>query len=42
MQGNLDKSVVRSFGDEWSRFTQAELSDAERNAIFESYFSIFP
>jgi len=34
--------VVRSFGDEWSRFTQAELSDAERNAIFESYFSIFP
>jgi ubiquinone/menaquinone biosynthesis C-methylase UbiE len=39
---NVEKKTVEGFGDEWSRFDQSELSDQERNAIFESYFSIFP
>ena len=38
----LDSKTVNGFGDEWSRFDQSELSDQERNLIFESYFSIFP
>lgn len=42
MAGNADDAVVSDFGAEWSRFTQESLSDAERRAIFESYFAIFP
>ncbi|MBC8284596.1 MAG: class I SAM-dependent methyltransferase [Nitrospinae bacterium] len=41
-KANLDAKTIEGFGDEWSRFDQSELSDQERNAIFESYFSIFP
>lgn len=41
-QGNKDERVVEGFGDEWSRFTQAELDDMEREDIFRSYFSDFP
>lgn len=41
-QNNEDKNVVREFGEEWSRFTQAELPDRERRAMFEAYFSVFP
>lgn len=39
---NADAHVVAGFGDEWSRFDQAELSDAELQTMFESYFRIFP
>lgn len=39
---NKDERVVEGFGDEWSRFTQLELDGSEREAIFRSYFSIFP
>jgi len=41
---NLDTEVARGFGDEWSTFRQEEhsLSQGEREAIFGSYFSIFP
>jgi SAM-dependent methyltransferase len=39
---NIDQKTVDSFGAEWSRFSQDGLGDAEHNAIFESYFSIFP
>jgi ubiquinone/menaquinone biosynthesis C-methylase UbiE len=39
---NLDKSTVAGFGDEWERFDQSELPKAEREAIFQLYFSIFP
>lgn len=42
VSGNLDQAVVEGFGDEWSRFTQAELSAAERDEIFGSYFAVFP
>jgi len=41
---NLDKAVTAGFGREWSTFDQseAELSMADRQAIFSSYFHIFP
>ncbi|MEP6947056.1 MAG: class I SAM-dependent methyltransferase [Acidobacteriota bacterium] len=42
MSENIDNRVVAGFGDEWSRFDQSELSDAELRAMFDSYFSIFP
>jgi SAM-dependent methyltransferase len=39
---NLDEDTVKSFGDEWSRFDQSELSDNDANRIFNEYFAIFP
>jgi len=39
---NLDTSTVNSFGDEWSRFDQTGMSDAEAQGIFDEYFAIFP
>lgn len=39
---NVDTKVVAGFGDEWSRFDQSELSDAELAELFENYFGIFP
>lgn len=39
---NVDSAVVDGFGDEWSRFDQSALSNAERKLMFEEYFSIFP
>ena len=42
MKKNLDVDTVNSFGDEWSRFDQSELSDTEANRIFDEYFSVFP
>lgn len=42
LERNIDSKTVRSFGDEWSRFDQAELSDDEAQRIFDSYFGMFP
>lgn len=42
MNANRDDQVIDGFGDEWSRFDQAALSDDERQRIFDSYFAIFP
>jgi hypothetical protein len=42
MTENLDKDVVAGFGDEWSRFDQSALDDAELRLMFENYFNIFP
>ena len=42
MTQNLDKQVVAGFGDEWSRFDQSALDDAELRQMFENYFNIFP
>lgn len=42
MTSNVDKDVVAGFGDEWSRFDQAALSDDELERMFDNYFSIFP
>ncbi|MFN3348151.1 class I SAM-dependent methyltransferase [Pseudorhodoplanes sp.] len=41
---NVDERVAKGFGDEWSTFRQSEddLTPAQRQAIFENYFSIFP
>ncbi len=42
MKKNIDKATVDSFGDEWGRFNQADLSSKEAQEIFDQYFSIFP
>ena len=42
MNQNSDKKTVNSFGDEWSRFDQSELPEAESRAIFQRYFGNFP
>ena len=39
---NVDTKVVDGFGDEWSRFDQAAVSETEILRMFEAYFSIFP
>jgi ubiquinone/menaquinone biosynthesis C-methylase UbiE len=39
---NIDNKTVDGFGDEWSRFDQAEMSKEELKKIFEEYFLIFP
>src|SRR3954469_13192191 len=42
MTRNVDTNVVAGFGDEWSRFDQSALSDAEAESLFREYFDIFP
>ena len=42
MRKNLDVDTVKSFGDEWSRFDQSELTAAEAGRIFNEYFAVFP
>ncbi|WP_295396398.1 bifunctional 2-polyprenyl-6-hydroxyphenol methylase/3-demethylubiquinol 3-O-methyltransferase UbiG [uncultured Thiodictyon sp.] len=39
---NLDVKTVASFGDEWSRFDQSGMSDAEAEKVFDEYFLVFP
>ena len=41
---NIDPDVAAGFGHEWSTFRQdeSEFSPADREAIFRSYFDIFP
>jgi SAM-dependent methyltransferase len=39
---NIDDKTVKSFGDEWARFDQSDMSDSEAEKIFNEYFSIFP
>src|SRR5215471_2864471 len=38
--GNVDLKTVEGFGKEWGRFTQREMSDAERAEVFSKYFSL--
>ena len=42
MSENVDEKVVAGFGDEWSRFDQSQLSEAELAVMFDNYFNIFP
>lgn len=42
MTKNTDPKTVESFGDEWSRYDQSEMSIKEAEAIFSGYFAIFP
>lgn len=39
---NLDAATIASFGDEWSRYDQSQLDQAEQRRIFDRYFSVFP
>jgi SAM-dependent methyltransferase len=39
---NIDPYVVAGFGHEWSTFRQSENEFTDREAIFQSYFQIFP
>ena len=39
---NIDPAVVSGFGDEWARFDQRVLPQAELQRAFDSYFAIFP
>ncbi len=39
---NKDSRTVASFGDEWSRFDQSQLSATERQKVFDEYFAVFP
>ena len=39
---NIDKTVVKSFGDEWARYDQSGMTEAEALKGFEEYFSVFP
>jgi ubiquinone/menaquinone biosynthesis C-methylase UbiE len=42
-QHNVEANVVRGFGEEWSSFRQGDdLTLEQREAIFDSYFHIFP
>ena len=38
---NIDVKTISSVGDEWARFDQSEMSDAEALNVFNDYFSIF-
>lgn len=40
--GNLAPDVVEAFGEEWTRFDQSSLSDAELTRTHEGYFRNFP
>ncbi len=39
---NYDHETVKSFGDEWLRFDQSQLSNEELEKLFNNYFAIFP
>jgi ubiquinone/menaquinone biosynthesis C-methylase UbiE len=39
---NIDVATVEGFGDEWRRYDQSDLPEAELHEIFEQYFAVFP
>lgn len=42
MEGNIDETTVRGFGEEWNRFDQSRLDERELSEQFDRYFSVFP
>jgi len=38
----VDEKVVEAFGQEWARFTNADLESSELQAMFDDYAAIFP
>lgn len=42
VQPNVESDTVAGFGDEWTRFDQSILGEAEVKEDFEIYFGIFP
>lgn len=41
-EGNIDLKTVAGFGEEWAAFDQSGLRGREYDAVFQSYFAIFP
>jgi SAM-dependent methyltransferase len=39
---NIEPETIASFGDEWSRFDQSGMTDAEARKTFDEYFAVFP
>ena len=39
---NINPSVVKAFGEEWNKFDHVERESLDLQAIFQSYFSVFP
>ena len=39
---NIDPKTVAGFGDEWERFDQSALPEAESKDLFDAYFGVFP
>jgi ubiquinone/menaquinone biosynthesis C-methylase UbiE len=39
---NKHQATVDGFGDEWERFDQTGMTEANSKEIFDSYFSVFP
>lgn len=39
---NIDRATVRDFGQEWQRFDQGGVAEAEMARMFGEYFAIFP
>jgi SAM-dependent methyltransferase len=39
---NIDTATVDSFGDEWARFDQSALPEADLERYFAAYFAVFP
>src|SRR6266550_489303 len=39
---NIDQRVVDGFGDEWTRFDQADVAEPELRRAFDEYFAVFP
>ena len=39
---NIDEATVAGFGQEWAEYDQVDLGADDLQAIFDSYFSIFP
>jgi ubiquinone/menaquinone biosynthesis C-methylase UbiE len=39
---NIDTATVEGFGDEWERFDQSKLPQAEHIKLFNDYFAVFP
>ena len=38
---NIEERTVNGFGEEWSEFTQGELTDEQAQDMFDKYFSLF-
>ena len=39
---NYDQQTIESFGQEWQKFDQKNLSEYEIHKLFDKYFNIFP
>ena len=39
---NINTGVVKTFGEEWSKFHHAERESRDLQTLFQAYFSIFP